>query len=137
MGFGGTILCFDANQNGIITQSYKTQDKECYDIDVCGSNSSLFVTVGLAGIIHVYDTRQTHFDVFNREKPIKLPDFKMKHDVPLLRSSWCPNNSNFIAAIPLEDARIFVYDIRYARWPVLSVGAQVNPAVSALCILIM
>ena len=36
----------------------------------------------------------------------------IKNGVPLVRVSWCPTNTNYIAALPLEDSRVYLFDYR-------------------------
>ena len=41
----------------------------------------------------------------------------MEEDQPLGKVVWCPRSTWYIAAIPVEDTRIVVYDIRSMNSP--------------------
>ena len=43
--------------------------------------------------------------------------FTMEEGQPIGRIAWCPQSTWYIAAIPIEDRRIAVYDIRSTSSP--------------------
>ena len=45
-------------------------------------------------------------------EPSHIESESIKHEVPLVRVSWCPTNTNYIAALPFEDSRVYLFDYR-------------------------